>query len=66
MQKTLPVLKKKIEGKGSQIDFKCFQEQKLLDGWLDFIFFLKLTVNQSRSKYKKDLDECKTHTVFMR
>lgn len=64
MQKILSVLKKKIEGRGSQIDFKWFQEQKVLGGWLDF--FLKLTVNQARSKNKKDLAECKTRTVFMR
>lgn len=32
----LSVLKKKIEGRGSQIDFKWFQEQKVPAGWLDF------------------------------
>lgn len=61
----LSVLKKKTEWRGSQIDFKWFQEQKVLGGWLDY-FFLKLTVNQARSKNKKDLTECKTHTVFTR
>lgn len=35
-------------------------------GWLAGFFFLKLTENQARSKNKKDLAGCKTHTVFMR
>lgn len=39
MQKILSVLKKKTEWRGSQIDFKWFQEQKVLGGWLDYIFF---------------------------
>lgn len=34
-------------------------------GWLAG-FFVQLTVNQARSKNKKDLAECITHTVFMR
>lgn len=38
MQKMLSVLKKKIEGRGSQIDFKWFQEQKVLGRWLDWFF----------------------------
>lgn len=36
VQKMLSLLKKKTEWRASQIDFKWFQEQKVLGGWVDF------------------------------